>query len=87
MQVVFCLKFLPFFNGAIVTEKLRNIDTFSESLKNEQKLQPSGYFHYTTDIETKWKKVFSHHSKMSLPVQNNFTIERWGKLGFITFKE
>ena len=29
---------------------------------------------------------FNHHSKMLFPFQNNFPIERWGKLGFITFK-
>ena len=31
-------------------------------------------------------RYFSHHGKMFFPVQNNFPIERWEKLGFITFK-
>ena len=56
-------------------------------MKNEQRLHPSGYSHCTIDIETKSKKVLSHHRKMFFVVQNNFSIERWEKLCFITFKE
>ena len=33
------------------------------------------------------RRYFSHHNKMFFPVQNNFPIERWEKLGFVTFKE
>ena len=60
MQVAFSFKFMPLFNGTTVTKKLRNIvDTFFEkTLKNEQKLYPSGYSYRTTDIETMCKKVF-----------------------------
>ena len=32
------------------------------------------------------RRYLNHHSKMFFPVQN-FPIERWEKLGFITFKE
>ena len=30
---------------------------------------------------------FIHHSKIFFPVKNNFPVERWEELGFITFKE
>ena len=32
------------------------------------------------------RRYFSHHNKMFFPVQKNFSIERWEKLCFITFK-
>ena len=46
------------------------------------------FIHVDKDIETIQyaKNYFSHHGKMFFPVQNNFPIERWEKLGFITFK-
>ena len=78
---------MSFFNGTIVTKKLRNtIDTFfRNTLKNEQRLYPSGCSYCTTDIETKCKKAFqSLHGGFSS--SKNFPAERWEKLGFITFK-
>ena len=31
--------------------------------------------------------IFDIIARCFFPVRNNFPIERWGKLGFITFKE
>ena len=66
-----------FFNGTIVTKKLRNIiDTF---FKKRQKMN-RGFIHMDTLIVPQIlrqyaRRYLNHHSKMFFPVQN-FPIER-----------
>ena len=82
-------KFMPLFNGSIVTKKLGNIiDLFFRKLQEINRV----VIHLNTSIvpqilRQNARRYFSDHSKMFFPVQNNFSIERKEKLGFITFKK
>ena len=60
---------------------------FLTAFKNEQRLCPPGYFHFTADIETKCEKVYQSSQQDVFPVQSNFPIEKWENLGFLLFKE
>ena len=60
---------------------------FLTAFKNEQRLCPPGYFHFTADIETKCEKVYQSSQQDVFPAQSNFPIEKWENLGFLLFKE
>ena len=79
---------MPFFNGTIVTKKLRNIiDTFFRKLLKIN----IGLTHLDTLIVSQMLDKMQEGTSAIIArcffsIENSFTIERWEKLGFITFK-
>ena len=68
---------MPFFNGTIVTKKLRNRYIFQKTLENEQ-----SFIHLDTLIVPQIlrqfpRRDFSHYSKMLFPDQNNVPVEMY----------
>ena len=79
---------MPLFNGSIVIKKLGNIIFFFGKLYGINR----GIIHLKTSIvpqilSQNARRYFSDQSKTLFLVQNNFSIERREKLGFITFKK
>ena len=86
---MFSLELISLFNDSIVTNKFRNVVDifFWKTLKSKQRYYPFEYFYCITELLQNARRYFSDHGKRFVPVQNNFPIEKWEKLGFITFKE
>lgn len=87
MQFVFCLKFIPCFNGAIWSKKLRKYLYFNilvriniflqKTVLNNFNLYQHRSFHCTINTDTKCNQVFQTFQQDAFSCIKDFPIEKW----------